>query len=124
MSITYDRLHMAYFPAEYADILIETLAITPAKVLGIKDALYHFRELNDDQAAEVIEAIADQIETDETQEACAMKRSHVNVAVRILEIYEVEAADEAEARDCWSDGKLIHTSDEALDSEVLSVEVL
>ncbi len=51
-----------------------------------------------------------------------MKRFHVKVAVRILEIYEVEAADTAEAADCWCDGELIHASDEALDTEFLSVE--
>lgn len=53
-----------------------------------------------------------------------MKRFHVSVAVRILEIYEIEAEDAAEARDCWSDGTLIHTSDEALETEVLSVETV
>jgi hypothetical protein len=53
-----------------------------------------------------------------------MSRFHVKVAVRILEIYEIEAEDAAEARDCWSDGTLIHTSDEALETEVLSVETL
>jgi hypothetical protein len=68
MSITTDRLHTAYFPAEYADILIETLAITPANVLNIKDALYHFRRLDDDQAAEAMEQIADQLETNQTEE--------------------------------------------------------
>ena len=51
-----------------------------------------------------------------------MKKYHVKVAVRILEIYEVEAEDPAAAADYWPDGKLIHTSDEALDSEFLSVE--
>lgn len=29
MSTTYDNLHTAYFPAEYADILMDVLAITP-----------------------------------------------------------------------------------------------
>jgi hypothetical protein len=51
-----------------------------------------------------------------------MKTFHVKVAVRILEFYEVEADDPAEAEAIWSDGELIHTSDEALDTEILSVE--
>jgi hypothetical protein len=51
-----------------------------------------------------------------------MKTYHVKVAIRILEIYKVEAEDEESARDMWCDGDLIHTSDEALDSEVLSVK--
>ena len=63
MSTTHDRLHTAYFPAAYADILIETLAIAPANFLSVKDALYHFRRLNDDQTEEVIQAIAEQIES-------------------------------------------------------------
>ncbi len=62
MSTTHDRLHTAYFPAEYADILKDVLAVTPGNFLNIKDALYHFRRLDDDQAAEVIEAIADLME--------------------------------------------------------------
>ncbi len=67
MSITYDRLHTAYFPAEYADILMEVLAITPCNLLNVKDALYHFRLLDDDQALEVIEQIVDCLETDEAE---------------------------------------------------------
>jgi hypothetical protein len=51
-----------------------------------------------------------------------MKTYRVKVAVRVLEIYEVRAEDEADASDNWSDGDLIHTSDEALETEVLSVE--
>jgi hypothetical protein len=51
-----------------------------------------------------------------------MKKFRVKVAVTTLEIYALEAEDEAEARDCWSDGDLIHTDDEALETEVLSVE--
>jgi hypothetical protein len=51
-----------------------------------------------------------------------MKTYHVNVAVRILEVYQVEARDDEEASLNWNDGDLIHTSGEALDAEVLSVE--
>ena len=36
--------------------------------------------------------------------------------------YLVEADDEESARDSWSEGELIHTNDEALDTEVLSVK--
>ncbi len=50
-----------------------------------------------------------------------MKTYHVKVAVRALEIYEVEAASEEDACDSWSDGELIET-EEALDTEVLSAE--
>jgi hypothetical protein len=69
MSSTYDRLHTAYFPGEYADILMDVLAITAENLLSVEDALHHFRVLNDDQATEVMEHIADRIETDEAGEA-------------------------------------------------------
>jgi hypothetical protein len=51
-----------------------------------------------------------------------MKTYHVKVAVQILEIYEVEADDPETAADDWSFGDLIHRDDEALESNVLSVE--
>ena len=51
-----------------------------------------------------------------------MKTYHVKVAVRILEIYKIRAEDKESAQDLWSDGELIHTNDEALDAEVLSVK--
>jgi hypothetical protein len=47
----------------------------------------------------------------------------VKVAVRILEIYEIEAENEDEARENWADGSLEHHSDEALDTQVLSVKL-
>lgn len=50
-----------------------------------------------------------------------MPRYTVKVAVRILEFYEVNAASEQEASENWADGNLRHTSDEALDSQVLGV---
>ncbi len=37
-----------------------------------------------------------------------MKKFHVNVAVRILGIYEINAEDPANASELWGDGKLIH----------------
>jgi hypothetical protein len=70
MSTTYDSLDTAAFPADYADILMDVLAITPTNLLSIKDALYHFRRLDDDQAAELIEHIADQFDSDEEHEPC------------------------------------------------------
>jgi hypothetical protein len=51
-----------------------------------------------------------------------MKKFHVKIAVRVLEIYEIEAENKADASEHWSDGSLIHTDDEALEAEVLSVE--
>jgi len=51
-----------------------------------------------------------------------MKKYHVKIAVQILEIYEVEAEDAETASECWADGDLIHTNDEALGSTVLSVK--
>lgn len=68
MSNTRYRLYAAAFPEEYADILIETLGIVPASFLSIKDALHHFRHLDDDQAAEAMRRIAD-LQADETEEA-------------------------------------------------------
>lgn len=69
MSNTADCLYKAAFPAEYADILMDVLAIGPLNLLSVKDALYHFRHLDDDQAREAIQAIADQLESDEAGEA-------------------------------------------------------
>jgi hypothetical protein len=63
MSNTNDRLYAAYFPSEYADILMDVLAIGPDNFLSVKDALYHFRCLDNGQANEVMEHIADRIET-------------------------------------------------------------
>jgi hypothetical protein len=68
MSTTYDRLHNAYFPGEYADILMDVLAITPGNFLGVKDALHHFRILNDDQVTAVLEHIVDRMETEAAEE--------------------------------------------------------
>jgi hypothetical protein len=58
MSTTADRLDIAGFPGDYADILIETLGITAANYLSVKDALNHYRRLDNDEAAEVMRAIA------------------------------------------------------------------
>jgi hypothetical protein len=69
MSTAYDRLHTAGFPDDYADILMDVLAIGD-NFLSVKDALHHFRRLNDDQAAEVLQLIADRIGMiDEAEEA-------------------------------------------------------
>jgi hypothetical protein len=51
-----------------------------------------------------------------------MPKSKVEVAARTLEVYEVEADNEDEARENWSDGELLSHDDEALDIEVLSVK--
>jgi hypothetical protein len=53
------HLDTAAFPGDYADILIETLAITAANFLNVKDALDRFRRLDGDQAAEVMRRIAE-----------------------------------------------------------------
>jgi hypothetical protein len=63
MSNTTYRLQTAAFPEDYADILMETLAITPDNFLSVKDALYHFRYLDDDQATEAMQRIAARIES-------------------------------------------------------------
>jgi len=68
MSNTADRLDKASFPDDYADILIETLTITPKAFLSIKDALHHFRDLDDDQAAEAIQAMVEQLEAADAEE--------------------------------------------------------
>ena len=63
MSNTTDRLQTAAFPENYADILMETLAITPANFLSVKDALHHFRRLDDGQAAEAMQRMAERIDS-------------------------------------------------------------
>ena len=54
MSTTDYLLNTAPFPEDYAERLIEILGITQSNFLSFKDALYHFRRLDDDQAAEVM----------------------------------------------------------------------
>jgi hypothetical protein len=61
MSNTTYRLRTAAFPQDYAEILIETLGIGDANFLSVKDALTHFRHLDDDQAAEAMGHIAELI---------------------------------------------------------------
>jgi hypothetical protein len=61
MSITY-RLQTVAFPDDYAEILIESLAVTPDNFLDVKDILYHFRDLEDDQAAEVMQVVSETVE--------------------------------------------------------------
>ena len=61
MSNTGDRLYKASFPEDYADILIETLGISWANLLSVKDVLYHFRYLDDDEAGVALLAIANKI---------------------------------------------------------------
>jgi hypothetical protein len=53
-----------------------------------------------------------------------MKRYRVKVAVKTLELYEVEADTPEDAADGWGLGRLLDADDEALESEVLSVEQL
>jgi hypothetical protein len=50
-----------------------------------------------------------------------MKTYHVEVRLSILEVYEIEAGNEEEARLLWNEGKLIYTHDEAFDRAVLAV---
>lgn len=59
MSTTADRLDSVAFLEDFADILIETLSISAANYLSVKDALDRYRRLDADQAAEVMEHIAD-----------------------------------------------------------------
>jgi hypothetical protein len=58
MTITADNLDTAAFPEAYAEILIDTLAITAANVLNVKDALNGFRRLDDGQADDALRHIA------------------------------------------------------------------
>lgn len=53
-----------------------------------------------------------------------MKRYRVKVVVKVLETYHVEANSLEEAADDWSFGEFYDADDEALESEVLSVEEL
>jgi hypothetical protein len=69
MSTTYDSLEAASFPDDYADILMDVLAITSRNLLSVKDALNHFRQLPDDQAADLIEHLADQLDDDDANPA-------------------------------------------------------
>ena len=69
MSHTADRLYKAAFPDEYADVLIQVLAITWDNFLSIKDALYNFRSLDEHEASSVLLAVADAIARHNTEEA-------------------------------------------------------
>lgn len=59
MSTIADRLDTAAFPEDYADIPIETLGVTAANFLSVKDALDRYRRLDDDQADQVMRRIAE-----------------------------------------------------------------
>ncbi len=59
MSTTDYLLNTAAFPEDYAERLIEILGITQSNFLRFKDALYHFRRLDDDQAAEVMRHVTE-----------------------------------------------------------------
>jgi hypothetical protein len=65
MSMTESRFQTASFPDDYAEILIETLAISSANYLSVKDSLYHFRHLGDDQAHEVMQRVVDLTDSDQ-----------------------------------------------------------
>jgi hypothetical protein len=51
-----------------------------------------------------------------------MKRFHVTVVVKTLEVYRVDAENKDEAEEYWADGTLIDTDDGVLDNEILSVK--
>lgn len=51
-----------------------------------------------------------------------MKTYRVNIAVRVLETYEVEAESAEEAAESWCWGELARRDDEALDTELLAVK--
>lgn len=51
-----------------------------------------------------------------------MKRFHVTVVVKTIEVYRVDAENEDEAEENWPDeGTLIHSSYGALENEILTV---
>lgn len=50
-----------------------------------------------------------------------MKKYRVKIAVKTLEIYEVEAESPEDAAECWHDGTWMNSNDEALESEVIGV---
>ena len=51
-----------------------------------------------------------------------MKRYHVTVIDKTLEVYRVDAANEAEAEENWADGTFIDSDDGALENEILTIE--
>ncbi len=51
-----------------------------------------------------------------------MTTYHVKVAAKVLEIWEVEAENADDAKANWNNGELIHTCDEALETEMLSAQ--
>lgn len=69
MSNTMYRLKTAAFPQDYADIMIEILAITPTNFLSIKAALYDFHFLDDELTDQAMQTIAARIQADESEEA-------------------------------------------------------
>jgi hypothetical protein len=68
MSTTDYLLNTAPFPENYAERLIEILGITQSNFVSLKDALYHFRRLDDDQAAEVMRHMMEAATTPTTTE--------------------------------------------------------
>jgi hypothetical protein len=50
-----------------------------------------------------------------------MKRFHVTVIVKTLEVYRVETENEEDAEEIWAEGTLIRTDDGVIENEILSV---
>jgi hypothetical protein len=69
MSNTRDRLDTAAFPTEYAETLIHALEIGPANFPTVKDALYHFRSLDNAQAGEVMREMAERFSAVQLRQA-------------------------------------------------------
>jgi hypothetical protein len=104
MSITDYLLNTAAFPDDYAERLIEILDITQSSFLGVKDVLYHFRGLDDDQAAEVTRQImkaatSTPSKTEIDVHALLAERREIAVIWCIEDVQEVRP--ELTENQCW-----------------------
>jgi hypothetical protein len=124
MSTTDYLLNTAPFPEDYAERLIEILGITQSNFLSFKDALYHFRHLDDDQAAEVMRLImgaaSTRTKTEIDIDAVLAERRQIAVVWCIEDMQEIRS-DLTEDQ-CWEvleTAKDSHERDIGINSSVL-----
>lgn len=124
MSTTDYLLNTAPFPEDYAERLIEILGITQSNALSFKDALYHFRSLDDDQAAEVMrqtmEAASTRTKTEIDIDALLAERRQIAIVWSIEDVQQ-RRSDLTEDQ-CWEvleTAKDSHESDIGINWDVL-----
>ncbi len=122
MSTTDYLLNTAPFPEDYAERLIEILGITQSNFLSFKDALYHFRGLDDDQAAEVMRHVMEAATTPAEIDIDALLAGRRQIAA-IWGVEDVQAnRPDLTENQCWEvlqQAKDQHDADNGISWDVL-----